>query len=174
MPSAAELTGMGLHNLGQERSLLLNEIVANEYAHINDEYTPWHSHKNGLLDDEALIPSVTVGALGVFCFASRHGAESAKKWNFKNVTKKKMCSWMRCFVARGFDDLVWDLQGAYGAQIIAYFSSPGINVEGREALHYLIQCMHEYGHKNRIGTTYRVWLQNLETAGGATRNRNRR
>ena len=90
MPSAAELTGMGLHNLGQERSLLLNEIVANDYAHINDEYTPWHSHKNDLLDDEALILSVTVGALGVFCFVSRHGAESAKKWNFKNVTKRKV------------------------------------------------------------------------------------
>ena len=42
-----------------------------------------------MLDDEALILSVTVGALGVFCFASRHGAESAKKWNFKNVTKRK-------------------------------------------------------------------------------------
>ena len=67
------------HNLGQERSLLLNEIVANEYAHINDEYTPWDSDKNGLVDDEALILSVTLGALGVFCFASRHGAESAKK-----------------------------------------------------------------------------------------------
>ena len=107
-----------------------------------------------------------------------------------------MCSWMRCFVARGFDDLVWDLQGAYGAQIIAYCSSPGINVEGREALHYLIQRMHKYGHKNRIGITLRrivnhcdgyrgtehssapkkspAGIQNLETAGGATRNSNRR
>ena len=45
------------HNLGQERSLLLNEIVANEYAHINDEYAPWNSDKNGLLDDDALILS---------------------------------------------------------------------------------------------------------------------
>ena len=73
-----------------------------------------------------------------------------------------MCSWMRCFVVRGVDELVWDLQRAYSAQII-----------GREALHYLIQCMHEYGHKNRIGSTYRVWLQNLETTESATRNRNR-
>ena len=78
------------HNLGQERSLLLNEIVANEYAHINEEYTPWHSDKNGLLDDDALIPSVTLGAPGVFWFAPRRGAESAKKWNFKNATKRKV------------------------------------------------------------------------------------
>ena len=109
------------------------------------------------------------------------------------------CSWMRCFVARGLPiSRIADLM---------FEESPGINVEGREALHYLIQCMHKYGHKNRIGITLRrnvnhcdvsrgkircalrpacgtehssapkkspAGIQNLGTAGGATRNRNRR
>ena len=57
---------------------------------------------------------------------------------------------MRCFVARGLPisrlaDLMFE-------------ESPGINVEGREALHYLIQCMHKYGHKNRIGITLRRYV----------------
>ena len=115
------------HNLGLERSLLFNEVVANEYAHIKEEYTPWHSDTSPLLDDEGLIVSVTLGAPGVFCFAPFYGAESAREWFLKGEEKRKqcykdMCSWMCCFVARGFDVHVWNLPEAYGTQNIENLS----------------------------------------------------
>ena len=52
-----------------ERSLHFNELVANEYDHRKDEYTPWHSDTSHLLADEALIVSITLDSPGVFCFS---------------------------------------------------------------------------------------------------------
>ena len=71
------------------------------------------------------------------------------------------CSWMRCFVARGLPiSRIADLM---------FEESPGINVEGREALHYLIQCMRKYGHRNRIGITLRRNVNHCDVSRGKIR-----
>ena len=72
-----------MRSLSWKGACFFNELVANEYAHTKDEFTPWHSDESRLLGDGALIVSITLGSPGVFCFAPKFGTLFATQWHYR-------------------------------------------------------------------------------------------